>query len=155
MTKDNKKGFTLIELLVVIAIIGILSSIVLVSLGNARQKARDAKKQADLTSIATALALYADDNNGNFPAPDTNCTGVASCLPPTTSSLYATYLKGGRPLEPGTNNDYLYYNNGTDVTYCIQSSPLENKPTQRVFCDSGGCRLVSTSQTCQAGTTEG
>lgn len=34
-----KKGFTLVELLIVIAITGILASIVLVSLNNARDKA--------------------------------------------------------------------------------------------------------------------
>jgi len=36
----NQKSFTLIELLVVIAVIGMLSSIVLVSLGGAKKKSK-------------------------------------------------------------------------------------------------------------------
>ncbi len=62
----NKKGFTLIELLVVIAIIGLLSTLAVVSLNNARSKSRDAKRVADIKQIQTALELYYNDCN-NYP----------------------------------------------------------------------------------------
>ena len=49
-------------MLVVIAIIGLISSVVLVSMQGARAKARDARRMQDLSQIRTALELYYNEN---------------------------------------------------------------------------------------------
>jgi type II secretion system protein G len=64
----KSKGFTLIELLVVVAIIGVLATIVLSSLSDARARSRDAKRLADIRTIQTALEVYHLDN-GSYPLP--------------------------------------------------------------------------------------
>lgn len=56
---EKKKSFTLIELLIVIAIIGILASVVLVSLSFSKQRARDVAAMRTAQSVGTALSACA------------------------------------------------------------------------------------------------
>jgi prepilin-type N-terminal cleavage/methylation domain-containing protein len=60
------KAFTLLELLVVIAIIGLLSTIVVISMTTARSRGRDVTRIADAKQITTALEQYYSDNY-NYP----------------------------------------------------------------------------------------
>lgn len=69
----SNKGFTLIELLVVISIIALLSSVVLSSLGAARNKAGDTAVKAALKQLATQSQNYRD-TQGDFGASVTTCT---------------------------------------------------------------------------------
>lgn len=74
------KGFTLIELLIVISIIGVLSSIVMTSLGNARYRANDAAIKSDMSSLRAAAQIYNSSNGESFgtQAFTANCGGAVA-----------------------------------------------------------------------------
>ena len=59
--------FTLIELLVVVAIIGILASMLLPSLGRAREKAKTAVCVSNVSQVNKALSLYTSDDDDRMP----------------------------------------------------------------------------------------
>jgi general secretion pathway protein G len=111
----KRKGFTLIELLVVIAIIGLLSTLAVIALNNARMKARDAKRVSDVKQIQSALELYYNDKNG-YPAS-------------TTDSDLLTFMKiiptNPTPSDASTTCPYTYAPIGSSpyssytLSYCL------------------------------------
>lgn len=73
--KSKSKGFTLIELLVVVAIVGVLATIVLSSLGTARQRANDAKIKATLSQMRAQAEIQYDGDYDDICDP-TSQTGI-------------------------------------------------------------------------------
>lgn len=78
------RGFTLIELLVVIAIIGILASLLLPALSQARGKARATQCLNHLRQVGMATLMYGQDQGGWVPIDAPLLKGV------TWGSLLAT-----------------------------------------------------------------
>ncbi|MBI2050604.1 MAG: prepilin-type N-terminal cleavage/methylation domain-containing protein [Parcubacteria group bacterium] len=128
----KRQGFTLIELLVVIAIIGVLSTLAVVSLNNAREKSRDAKRVSDIKQVQTALELYFVDVNA-YPAGTGLVLGGASAQALSSGGGFSaspgslTVYMGQVPSnpEPG-GTDYTYTQTQSGVSYTILFT-LENQ----------------------------
>lgn len=122
----NKKGFTLIELLVVIAIIGLLATLSVVALNNARLKSRDAKRVSDIKQIQTALELYYVDAS-SYPVETAAVTlgGTADTAIDTlsatsgfASAAAGTTYMGLVPTNPTPNGaNYTYTSSANGDSY--------------------------------------
>ena len=107
MRRKGNRGFTLIELLVVIAIIGILSSVVLASLNEARLKSRDAKRISDVKQLQLALEFFFDANGG-YPS----AISTANLVTPGYIAVIPTDPVGGAgysyaALNPGCTSYHI------------------------------------------------
>ncbi len=116
-----QKGFTLIELLVVVAIIGVLASIALVSLSEARGKARDAKRKSDIKQISLAMEMIYDEEDEYFwTEPDAeNRIGLDSEM------MFSPYLYP-LPKDPGGGSGNCNDEKGENYC-CLRNRYAENK----------------------------
>lgn len=107
-------GFTLIELLVVIAIVGLLASVVLVSLNSAREKSRDTKRKADLAQLQKAIEIYYD-RTGQMPINRNPCCYYGDNEAGFLDELVTSGIISRVPKDPQSPaRVYYYYNYGND-----------------------------------------
>jgi type II secretion system protein G len=184
MIRKKYRGFTLIELLVVISIIGLLATIVMVSLNSARGKARDARRASDMQQIQKALELYLADN-GQYPVATCPCGSggwETSDVDPNQFMEYLAPYMSKVPVDPINKRDvgfsffgpragnyfYAYYRYNTPYVDCpdiedpfavigffsSETSAFDN--LQRAICGdlSGGCPEGGISGVCRDWNTE-
>ena len=162
MRNRLRKGFTLIELLVVIAIIGLLSTLAVVALSSARQKARDAKRVSDIRQVIGALDLYATEKGG-YPTvvADTTLGTTVKCIDDSVAGLVATCGAGTKymgliPPNPTPNGaDYKYLTSATTVATCTDATKAcaDFKITFTIEGDTGdlkkgACSATAAGMTC-------
>ena len=107
-----RRAFTLIELLVVVAIIAVLAALLLPSLRQAMDRAREAACVSNVRQIVTASRVYLSDHNDTFFEYVGSVTG------------YREFGQGGTPSgradDPRPLNDYL------GDYYAIFRCPVDN-----------------------------
>ena len=129
-----QSGFTLIELLVVIAVIGILASVVIVSVSSARNKATDKAIQTNMLTIRNQTDVYLTNNGGIYGSTDIypaassyNCTSGMFVSDPTLFAAVEkirTYRGYDNIACSSTSDSYVVATQlkSTNDYYCVDSN---------------------------------
>ncbi|HCE00817.1 MAG TPA: hypothetical protein DER07_07210, partial [Armatimonadetes bacterium] len=64
----RRRGFTLVELMVVLAIVGLLAALLFPVFARAKRAAQELGSLSNMRQMGLALAMYAADHEGWFPA---------------------------------------------------------------------------------------
>jgi len=89
--RNPSRGFTLTELLVVITVIGILASIVLVSISGAQSRARDSRIKTSMSQVRSFALLEAQEADGYY-------TDV--CPKIMASEIFSDVINMGGTVDP-------------------------------------------------------
>jgi prepilin-type N-terminal cleavage/methylation domain-containing protein len=122
---NTEHAFTIIELLVVIAIIGILASVVIQNVSEARPKAQEARALASLRSVHS-VAVYCIQDGDNLNIPNTAnpiCAGQKDW--PAIDGDGWAYGDAGACAFDGdvSDNTFMYCaTNGTKIIQCTDGT---------------------------------